>query len=324
MALAAALQERFIAWALRVRPPEPSPIVLSQRRVYVLPTRAGLGYAAALLVMLIGSINYNLGLGYVLTFLLAGLGVVAILHTFRNLVRLKVSHGRTPPVFAGEMAMFHILLASDVERRALRLWLPNGGEIRTDVPIDEPADVPLSLPAERRGWLTLPRIGLETTWPLGLIRAWAYCVPDARCLVYARPATKAPPLPWAQSRETGRHGGGGRGRDDFAGFRDHQPADPPRHVAWKIAARRSEDAPLLTKQFEGATTASRVWIDWQALPGVDVEARLSILTRWALEAHASGFEWGLRLPGAQLAPGSGQPHLDTALRMLALHGHDEN
>lgn len=322
MALPAALREHFITWALRVRPPEPSPIVLSQRRVYVLPTRAGLGYAAALLVMLIGSINYNLGLGHVLTFLLGGLGVVAILHTFRNLVRLKVSHGRTPPVFAGEMAVFHLLLGSDVERRALRLWLPEGGDARVDVPADEPADVRLALPAERRGWLALPRIGLETTWPLGLIRAWAYCAPDARCLVYPRPAAKAPPLPWAQSRDTGKHGGGGRGRDDFAGFRNHQPTDPPRHVAWKHTARRSEEAPLLTKQFEGATTASRVWLDWQATPEGDVEARLSILTRWALEAHASGFEWGLRLPETHLAPGSGQAHLDTALRMLALHGRD--
>lgn len=320
MPVAAALRERFIAWALRARPPEPSPIVLSQRRVYVLPTRAGLGYAAALLVMLIGSINYNLGLGHVLTFLLGGLGVVAILHTFRNLVRLKVSHGRTPPVFAGELADFHLVLESDIERRALRLWLPDGHETPADVPADQPAEVRLSLPARRRGWLTLPRVGLQTTWPLGLIRAWAYCAPDARCLVYPRPAAKAPPLPWARSRDTGRHGGGGRGRDDFAGFRDHQPADPPRHVAWKSAARLGEDAPLLTKQFEGATTASRVWIDWQALPGVDTESRLAILTRWALEANASGFEWGLRMPDAQLAPGNGRAHLDAALRMLALHG----
>jgi outer membrane protein TolC len=92
-----------------------------------------------------------------------------------------------------------------------------------------------------------------------------------------------------------------------------------RHLEQTVAdAQRS--VTLVTKQFEGATTASRVWLDWQATPEGDVEARLSILTRWALEAHASGFEWGLRLPDAQLAPGSGRAHLDAALRMLALHG----
>jgi uncharacterized protein (DUF58 family) len=320
MSLAAAAREQFIRWALRARPPEPEPIVLTQRRVYVLPTRAGLGYGVALIVMLIGAINYNLGLGYALTFLLGGLGVVAILHTFRNLVRLKVSHGRTPPVHAGDMATFHLLLAADGERHAIRLWLPDGAATTIDVPVGEPADAHLSVAAIGRGWLALPRIGLETRWPLGLIRAWAYAAPDARCLVYPRPAAKAPPLPWTSSRETGKHGGGGRGRDDFAGLREHQPADPPRHIAWKAAARRDEDAPLLIKQFEGASAASRLWLDWQALPDVDVEARLSILTCWALEAHGSGFEWGLRLPGVTLAPGSGQVHLDAALKALALHG----
>jgi hypothetical protein len=79
------LHENFVRWAMRVRPPEPAPIVLSQRRVYVLPTPAGVAYTMALCVILLGAMNYNLSLGHALVFLLAGLGIVAILHTFRNL-----------------------------------------------------------------------------------------------------------------------------------------------------------------------------------------------------------------------------------------------
>jgi len=314
-----AIQEQFFRWALRVKPPEASPVTLGQRRVYVLPTRAGLGYAAALLTMLIASINYNLGLGYALTFLLAGLGIVAILHTFRNLVRLKVSRGRTPPVFAGERAAFHLVLASEIERRAIRLWLLDD-DTTVDVAAGDSSDACLHLPAERRGWLALPRVGLETTWPLGLIRAWAYCAPDMRCLVYPKPARAAPPLPWAAG-EQGSRRSGGRGSDDFAGLRDHHPSDPPRHVAWKSAARRGDDASLLTKHFEGAASA-RIWLDWTEAPGDDVEARLSVLTRWALDAHAAGIEWGLRLPGRALAPNAGEVHLQTVLTALALHGKD--
>jgi uncharacterized protein (DUF58 family) len=318
MNLTAALREQFIRWALRVKPPEESPITLGQRRVYVLPTRAGLGFAAALLTMLIGSINYNLSLGYVLTFLLAGLGVVAILHTFRNLVRLKVSRGGTAPAFAGEHATFHIVLACDIERRALRLWLPDGESTTVDIAANDSTKASLHLPTKRRGWLTLPRVGIETIWPLGLIRAWAYCAPDARCLVYPKPATKAPPLPWGAGEHGGRRAGG-QGNDDFAGLRGHQPADPPRHVAWKTAARQGEDAPLLTKQFDG-TAASRIWLDWNDAPGDDTEARLSVLTRWALDAHAAGVDWGLRLPERSIAPASGEEHLQAALTALALHG----
>lgn len=320
MNLSAALREQFIRWALRVKPPEASPITLGQRRVYVLPTRTGVGYAGALATMLIGSINYSLSLGYALTFLLAGLGVVAILHTFRNLVRLKVSRGKTAPAFAGEHVSFHLVLASEVERRALRLWLPEGENTTVDIAAHDSADACLRQPTTRRGWITLPRVGIETTWPLGLIRAWAYCAPDMRCLVYPKPAAKAPPLPWGAGEHSGRRTGG-QSNDDFAGLRSHHPADPPRHVAWKTAARQGDDAPLLTKQFDGAA-ASRIWLDWDEAPGDDSEARLSILTRWALDAHAVGLDWGLRLPERTLPPASGEAHLQAALTALALHGQD--
>jgi len=318
MRVAAALHERFVAWALRVRPPEPAPIVLGQRRIYVLPTKAGLGYAAALLVMLLASINYNLSLGYALTFTLAGLGVVAILHTFRNLVHLRVRPGRVAAVFAGEVAEFRVLLRAGSDRRQIRLWLPNDTSVVVDVAADADSEACLRLASARRGWLALPRLGLDTRYPLGIIRAWAYCAPEFRCLVYPRPARAAPPLPWSAGDGTGKRSGR-LGSDDFAGLRQHQPADPPRHVAWKAAARLGAEAPLMTKQFAGAA-AAQVWLDWDDLPDRGTEDRLAILTRWVLDAHAEGLAWGLRLPGTTLAPGSGQAHLQAALTALALYG----
>ena len=53
MQILARLKQRFYAWALRGRVPEASPVILNQRRVYVLPSKAGLGYALTLAVMLI-------------------------------------------------------------------------------------------------------------------------------------------------------------------------------------------------------------------------------------------------------------------------------
>ena len=48
-----------------------------------------------------GSDIYQRSLGYILTFLLAGMGVVSILHTYRNLAHIAVSAGRVEPAFAG-------------------------------------------------------------------------------------------------------------------------------------------------------------------------------------------------------------------------------
>ncbi len=315
------LHETFVRWALRVRPPEPAPIILTQRRVYVLPTRAGLAYATALGVILLGAMNYNLSLGHALVFLLAGLGIVAILHTFRNLVLVSIRPGRCEPVFAGGLAQFDLVLENQRldARTSLRLFIND--EIPTEVDIRAHASTvaTLDVPAEKRGWLPLPRITIETTWPLGLVRAWSYAVPDMNCLVYPTPAVKAPPLPWSGDSAQGSTRDG-RGTDDFSGLRNHQVVDPPRHVAWKAVARQ-QDGPLLTKLFSGAA-AQQLWLDWEALPDViDTELRLSILARWMIDADAAGVAWGLRLPAFRLAPDNGPTQISAGLRALALHNH---
>lgn len=313
------LHEAFVRWALRERPPEPAPIILTQRRVYVLPTRAGMAYAAALAVILLGAMNYNLSLGHGLVFLLAGLGIVAILHTFRNLVHISLRPGRCEPVFAGGLAQFSLVLDNrrPDARTSLRLSIGDMEPVEVDIDARASKVATLGFPATRRGWLPMPRVTIETTWPLGLVRAWSYAAPELACLVYPAPATQAPPLPW--SSDSGRGvSGDGRGAEDFSGLRKHQVADAPRHVAWKAVARQ-QDGPLLTKLFTGAS-AQQIWLDWNALPEMtDSEQRLSILARWMLDADAAGLAWGLHLPGLQLAPRNGQEHLATGLRALALY-----
>jgi len=314
------LHATFVRWALRVRPPEPAPIVLTQRRVYVLPTRAGLAYAASLGAILIGAMNYNLSLGHALVFLLAGLGVVAILHTFRNLAFLQIRPGRCAPVFAGNLARFALVLENQRAdaRTSLRLFVSDEAPLEVDIGPHASTLATLGVLATRRGWLPMPRVTLETTWPLGLVRAWSYAVPDLQCLVYPAPAAKAPPLPWGGDSAQGSTRDG-RGADDFSGLRRHQVADAPRHVAWKAVAR--QDGPLLTKLFSGAT-AQQIWLDWQALADtIDSEQRLSILARWMLDADAAGLAWGLRLPTAHLVPDNGPAQLAAGLRALALYPH---
>ncbi|MFA7268736.1 MAG: DUF58 domain-containing protein [Sterolibacterium sp.] len=321
--IAAVLRARFFRWALRGPSPESVPITLTQRRVFVLPTRQGLAYAVSLLVMLIGAINYNLSLGYALVFLLAGLGTTAILHTFRNLAHLQIRAGRCPPVFAGEQAGFGLVLVnqrSQQSRPAIRLRVPGQLPVEVDIPAQASMEVRLEIPSTCRGWLSLPRVTLETTYPLGLIRCWGYAAPDLRCLIYPSPAKAAPPWP----AMPGEHGGAKQqtvGMDDFAGLRAHQPADPLRHVAWKAVAGQDEGS-LLTKQFSGSA-AKTLWLDWNALSAYpDSELRLSVLTRWLCDAHAAGLVWGLRIPGHELAPAADDAHFHAGLKLLALYEQD--
>lgn len=306
----------FYRWVSRRHAPEPGVVFLDQRRVYILPTRHGLSFGAVVLLLLIGSINYNLSLGYVLTFLLAGLGIVSILHTFRNLAHLYVSAGRVAPVFAGDSARFQLALEnrSDFDRHSIDLAC---GQARAScgVPARQQRWVELPLKAERRGWLPLQRVTIDTRYPLGLMRAWSYVQPEVRALVYPRPDTA--PLPPTQSdADTGDAVSAGAGADDFSGLRPYQASDSPRHVAWKASARSEF---LLTKLFAGQVS-SELWFEWERLPAqMPDEARLSRLARWVMLAEEHGLRYGLRIPGTVVPLGEGTLQRDRCLRELALY-----
>lgn len=87
-----------------------------------------------------------------------------------------------------------------------------------------------------------------------------------------------------------------------------------RRVDWKASAREQG---LYTKEFEGQGQFSP-WLDWDTTPGSDMEAKLSQLTRWVLDAHAAGLAFGLRLPNVTLKPASDEVHFREALKALAL------
>jgi uncharacterized protein (DUF58 family) len=171
------------------------------------------------------------------------------------------------------------------------------------------------VPALRRGWLPLGRVMLETRFPLGLFRAWSYVEPDARCLVYPRPE-RAPLPPHSGESASGALRSQTLGNDDFSGLRGYQRSDSPRHVAWKQVARTGD---MLTKQFTGEA-AAELWLDWRLLPAdLALEQRLSRLAGWVLAAEREGHQYGLRLPGVEIAPARGDAQRTACLQALALY-----
>lgn len=305
---------------VRPREPEHGVIFLSQRRVYILPTRQGILFGAALMLMLVGSINYNLSLGYVLTFLLAGVALVSILHTFRNLAHLYVSAGRVNAVFAGDTARFGLRLENrrPVARHSIGLAC-GASTSRCNVPAEGATEARIAVSAERRGWLQLPRVTLDTRFPLGLFRAWSYVQPELRALVYPKPDQSMLPLPQAVP-DSGDSVLAGTGTDDFAGIRQYRSGDSLRHIAWKAVARGGQ---MVTKVFTGRAS-SELRFDWDSLPDLDAEARLSRLTRWVLLADRHGLSYGLRLPGTEVALGEGESQRERCLKALALHDLPEH
>ena len=308
-----------IRWFLdsRIATPDPGGRVrLTYRQVFILPTRQGWGFAALLLLMLLGAINYDNSLAYGLTFLLAGLGQVALYHTYRNLVGLELQAGASRDAFAGEQATFELRLHNPAtrDRRAVQARLEGGSAQLASVPAGQAASLWLRRPAPRRGRLAPGILTLETRFPLGLFRAWSRLRLEQSAWVYPRPAAAAAP-PQAPRRPS-EAGDQGRGSDDFRGFRPFHSGDSLRHVHWKAVARGQG---MLTKEFGGDRVEAN-WFDWEALAGLEPEARLSLLCRWVLEAAARQQHFGLRLPGQSLGPAQGPAHRQRCLRALAAYG----
>ena len=289
-------------------------IVLTRRRIYILPTYYGVLFAMLLMLLLVGATNYNNSLGFILTFLLTSIGLVSIIHTYRNLLQLKISSGKASPVFCGAVATFHLQLENPDKRPRYHLCVRFKNEAANIININdsEIAKIKLTSPTTQRGWHTMEPITIDTVFPLGILRAWCHVTLPKSCLVYPAPASQTD-FPISQGDGTGQ-GNTHNGGDDFIGYRDYQPSDSPRHVNWKAAAHSDE---LLTKRF-GDNESNDQWFDWESLPTLDIESRLSQLCRWIIDAEQSGINYGLRIPGTTISPDQGNDHQHRCLELLAL------
>ncbi|WP_245912659.1 DUF58 domain-containing protein [Marinobacterium halophilum] len=316
-----ALRARMRRWVLSRQRPARSHR-LTQNRIFILPTRAGSAFLLVLLLMLVMAINYENNLIYALTFLLLGIFMVAIFHTYSNLAGIEVRVLDAAPCFATESAGFELELCRHSTRRfeQLTFTLERQGEPCVVDLLQPRQALRLYCPAPRRGWLNPGGVKVETTYPLGLFRAWAWLNLDMKTLVYPLPLEA--PLP-ASLQPAAGHGRDAitqrNGDDDFAGLERFQPGMSPRQVDWKSYARGRG---LHAKHFAGHQDPD-LWLDLDALGSEALEKRLSRLTAWVLELSARDVRFGLRLGQFVLTPARGEGHRVRALSALALYGLED-
>lgn len=317
----APLRGRWRAWWLS-RAPRTDTLVLTQRNVYILPTRAGLLFAGLLLLLLLASINYQLSLGYVLTFALAGAGVVSMHVTHATLRGLTLHLHPVTPSHAGEAAALNVTLTSPGTARWGIGLSAEGGQrtphVWTDVPPGAQAAAQLSFVPPRRGLHDAPALVAETRFPFGLFRAWAVWRPAAQMLAYPAPERPAAALPAARAAAGGSAASTRTQGADFEGIRAYRRGDPLKLVVWKKAARALETGGEIASRDGSATVQRELWLDWQHCTGLAAEDRLSRLAAWVLAAHRAGEIYGLQLPGQALPPAQGETQRRACLEALAL------
>ncbi|KZX60159.1 hypothetical protein A3709_12725 [Halioglobus sp. HI00S01] len=312
----ARLRQRFREWINRRIPPSRS-VVLDQKRLFIFPSGVGFFFGLCLLVMLLAAINFQNNLSYGLTFLLATLFVLAVLHTFANLSGLEIQAIRARPAFPGQQTEFELRVSRTKKREYFGVFFrfEQGSSARLNLVDEDSGSIHLMAPVETRGWHHPGRLRIESTYPLGLVRCWTWIDLDLHALVYPRPLPSAE-LPGLATDQPDGAVMPVAGSDDFFGFRDYREGDSLRQIHWKGLARGGK---VQTKQYTAYADRS-VWLDWEMFPGLGTEQRLSHLCYWALEFDRQGQEYGLRLPDLNIAPDVGERHRERILQALALFG----
>jgi len=344
-----ALRGRWQAW-WDARHPRSDRLLLTQRNVYILPTGAGWLFAVLLLTLLLASINYQLNLGYLLTFVLAGIGLSSMHSTHANLRGLQLQAQAGEPVFAGEVASLRLTLTAPPPAAGRRGWpgrraarprhgiglrlSPSGthsglaargseGWTWADLSAGGSGSVQLAQLLPQRGWQGCGSVALETRFPFGLFRAWAVWHPAARWLAWPAPESPVPPLPWQEARPGEQDSIGSspvQAADEPLGLRAWRRGDPMSQVHWKRSAQALAGEGGLVSRETGGRPPDGLQLDWSALTGLDAERRLARLTAWVLAAEQAGVPYALQLPGQRLEPGLGPGQRREALQRLACWG----
>lgn len=315
------LRGRFARWIRKRQGPDTLPLVLARRRLYILPTRSGIGFALLLTLMLVAGLNYANSLALFLTFLLAGFGLVNMHLCHRNLQGACLLSASAAPTFAGRDGMLTLNLESSASAPRFRIAVAVGdGPARvTDLPASGRGVLQLPVPAPQRGRVPIDRLHVVTTHPFGLFRTWTWIHAPLHMVVYPRPLGNALP-PVFHGRKVGGHSISAGGADEWLGLRPFRDGDSPRQVDWKAYAR---EAPLLVKEYASTGSDLRIF-DFGALAGLALESRLEQLARWVVDAEAIGERYGLRLPALEIEPDRGPEHRHRCLSELATFGLDPN
>jgi uncharacterized protein (DUF58 family) len=322
-------RKRFQHW-FEARLPLTDSILLNQRNVYILPTKAGWMMVLTLLVLLVASINYQLNLGYLLTFLIGGSVIIGVHIGHANLRGIAISIIASKAHFAWDNVNFELVLSSTSKSQRYGIGVSVLNLSRwtwVDVPAQGSVTLQIAGEPMQRGKHRLPTLTLETRFPMGTFRVWTVIRPAMHVWVYPAVETNAPALPAGDPLSGDAKQALAKATGEFDGVRAYRRGDPMKHIVWKKLAKTwasmdaddpSPSVNLISRDTQHAA-AQELWLDFARTGCTDAEASLSRLCAWVVQAESLGLIYGLQLPKTEISPTSGEAHQQLCLQALALH-----
>jgi len=305
-------------WARRRQGEDTPPVHLKSRRIYILPTKTGIGSAAALFLMLLGGLNYNNSLALILCFTLCGVVMVSMHECQRMLAGLRLLRAHADAAFSEQQGL--LVLQFDCTDTRTRFGLlircaPCEASEFEVIP-GSLREVRLRYQAGARGRQRIERLELSTSAPLGLFRAWTWLHVPLTAIIYPAPVGSLPLPSAGADLGSANQRQRSSGEEEWAWLRPFQISDPPRSVAWKTFAR---GGPMMVAHYDAAGGRHRL-LDYALLSALPLERRLSQLSQWVLDSERLGESYALQLPQCTLPARHGIGQRRQCLEALAVFG----
>jgi len=296
---------------------------LSNRNVFIFPTKFGFLYLFFDLILFLLATNYQNNLIMLLSYLLASLFISVMLHSFFNLSGLQLEAKSRVKGFAGSSLYLPIKLVSSkgrfnlnfsfAQQAVVHLAILNEKGIKNTV-----SEVLVPLYCAERGIFTGSRVKLSSEFSLGLFTCWTQLAFASTFIVYPDPKPVNLKLTNNQlDDEIGQSTQVEDQGDDFYQLKNYVLGEPLSQVAWKHLAKGQGWFSKSNQQ----NVSQQPWLNLSEMPSVNIEQKLRYLCYLVKEYNQQGIDFGVVLGDRKIAPAQGKDHLELCLMALAEFGH---
>lgn len=331
------IQSRFNTW-LKKRIPAAKQHTLSNKNIFIFPTRFGFSYLFFVFVLFLLATNYQNNIIMLLSYLLASIFISVMMTSFFNLSGLKVNSvtSKASEGFAQQLVYFSVKISSSsnhvnaMSRHSLTFTFdsfePLIGTTPICIPLLENKDIQVDVPclAKTRGRLFPGRLKISSEYCFGLFKTWTHLDFDFQGIAFPKPKeinSSHPSLLSAQENDESKKESvinnslAEKGSDEFYEFKNYVQGEAVSRIAWKQLAKGQGK---LTKHYQKSQQQA-CWLTLDNMPTNIIELKLEMMCFLVLEYDKSGIEYGVDLGVKKIFPAQGRQHQHECLSALALH-----
>ena len=316
---------KFNQW-LTVRVPVARKFELTNRNIFIFPTRFGFAYIVVLILLFLLGTNYQNNVIILLCYLMGSFFITAKLTAFFNLKGLIIKSKPYAQGFKGQ----DIPVTISLEARSTKHGIVLGFDKQSTTQIKQigkraktshansQVQVTIYYQADKRGVISPGRVKVFSEHAFGLFRVWSWLDFGHELVVYPHPMAIASKhlLEMPSEAEDGEQLVSDRDGDEFKELAAYKPGESMARVAWKQLARGQGK---LTKHYH-QLSGQRRELSLDMLPPVSIEQKLSYLCYLVLQYSQASYAFGFSLTHQKISADHGEQHKQQCLRALAEFG----